>query len=100
MRLSALHREFRHYALAERGLKLHTVRDILAIVARLCSFSETEDVTGLNTPEIRAFLCDGKVEKGWAARTFLLYRQYLKPIFDSSRPSLEIRCPCFAGLRR
>ncbi len=82
MKIPALHREFNHCALAERGLKPQTVRDILTIVGNLCSFSGTEDLTALGTPAIRAFLYHGKIEKGWAARTFRLYRQYLKTFFD------------------
>ncbi len=82
MQIPALHRQFRHYALAERGLRPATVRDILVIVRRLCAFSETDDLRDLTTPAIRAFLHHGKMEKGWATRTFRLYRQYLKTFFD------------------
>jgi site-specific recombinase XerD len=82
MKISSLHREFRRYALAERGLRPRTVGDILAVVHRLASFSDTEEVTALSTPAIRAFLQHGKLEKGWSARTFRLYRQYLKTFFD------------------
>ena len=82
MNITTLHREFKYYALAERGLKPQTVRDILLVAQRLCLFSGTEDLKALSTPAIRAYLYHGKMEKGWAARTFRLYRQYLKTFFD------------------
>ena len=82
MKISSLHREFKHYALAERGLKPATLRDILVVVKRLCAFSRTEDLKALTTPAIRAFLHHGKMELGWAAKTFRLYRQYLKTFFS------------------
>lgn len=82
LKASSLHREFKHYALAERGLKPQTLRDILAILGRLCSFSGTEELVALSTPVIRSFLCHGKLELGWGARTFRLYRQYLKTFFE------------------
>lgn len=82
MNISALHREFKNYALAERGLRPRTLHDILVVVRRLCSFSRTEDLKKLSTATIRAFLYQGKLELGWSARTFRLYRQYLKAFFD------------------
>jgi site-specific recombinase XerD len=81
MKISSLHREFRHYALAERGLQSRTLVDILAVIRRLAGFCGTEDVTALSTPAIRGFLQHGKIEQGWSARTFRLYRQYLKSFY-------------------
>jgi len=82
MNTSALSREFRHYALAERGLKPRTLRDILAIVRRLRAFTGSDDLAVFSTPAIRSFLQHGRMELGWSARTFRLYRQYLKSYFD------------------
>lgn len=82
MRISALHREFRHYALAERGLKPQTTKDILAIVRRLCAHAGTDDTACLGTPVIKAFLYYGRLDLGWVERTYRLYRQYLKTFFD------------------
>lgn len=82
MKISSLHREFKLYALAERGLKARTLADVLAVLRRLSSFSGTEELGALSTASVRAFLQHGKLEKGWSARTFRLYRQYLKTFFD------------------
>lgn len=77
-----LQREFKHYALAERGLKPRTMQDILNVLRRLTAFSGSEHLPDLTTAAIRAFLCHGKLELGWSARTFRLYRQYLKTFFE------------------
>lgn len=82
MKTLALAREFRHYALAERGLKPGTSRDILAIVRRLGAFTGSGNLMAFSTPTVRSFLQHGRIELGWAARTFRLYRQYLKTYFD------------------
>lgn len=82
MKISSLRREFRRYALVERGLKPATLRDILAILGRLCRFTATDRLQELTTPAIKAFLYDGRLELGWGAKTFRLYRQYLKTFFD------------------
>ena len=82
MEISALRREFKHYALAERGLRPRTVRDILAITKRLTSFSGAQNLTAYSTSAIRCFLQNGRMEEGWSARTYRLYRQYLKSFFD------------------
>lgn len=77
-----LQREFKRYALAERGLKPKTMQDILHVLRRLTAFGGSEDLPDLTTAAIRAFLCHGKLELGWSARTFRLYRQYLKTFFE------------------
>lgn len=82
MRISSAHREYRRYALAERGIKPRTLADTLAVLRRLARFCGTENLTTLTTPAIREFLAHGKLELGWSARTFRLYRQYLKGFFD------------------
>ena len=82
MKTSALAREFRLYALSDRGLQPGTVRDVLVIVTRLTAFSRTEDLQKLTTPLIQSFLRHGRIEKGWGIRTFRLYRQYLKTFFQ------------------
>lgn len=82
MKISSLHREFKQYALAERGLKPRTLRDILAVVRRLSTYAGTERISALTTPLIQNFLRHGRLERGWAARTFHLYWQYLKTHFD------------------
>ena len=82
MSLSTLHREFKHFALVVRGLRPATLRDILAVVRRLCRFNGSEELLALTTAAIRTFLHHGRLELGWSARTFRLYRQYLKTFFD------------------
>lgn len=81
MKISSLHREFKQYALAERGLQPRTLRDILAAVRRLTSWAGTEALNALSTSVVQAFLRHGRLERGWAARTFHLNWQYLKTFF-------------------
>lgn len=82
MNVTDLHREFRHYALVERGLSPNTVRDVLAILCRLCTHTGTSDTAALTTPVIKSFLYHGRLDLGWSERTFRLYRQYLKTFFE------------------
>lgn len=82
MKIASLHREFRHYALAERGLRPATLRDILVVIRRLCTFSETDELDLLSTATVRAFLGHGRTELAWSARTYRLYRQYLSTFFS------------------
>lgn len=81
MRLPSLERAFRRYGLVERGLKPQTLHDILIVLRRLCAATGTDDLRALDTSAIRSFLQDGRLELGWSARTFRLYRQYLKTFF-------------------
>ena len=82
LNLTSLRREFRAYALGERGLKPRTTDDILAVLRRLCNFASSQDSSVLATPLIKAFLQHGRLELGWSAKTFRLYRQYLKTYCD------------------
>lgn len=101
MKISSLDREFQRFALAERGLRPNTVRDILSSVRRLCTFSQTEEVEALSMPVVRSFLHHGRLDLGWCEKTVKLYWQYLKTYFDwcvrcqylTSNPVLSIEKP-------
>ncbi len=101
MKISALEREFRQYALLERGINPRTTKDILMSVTRLCRFQRSEDLEVLGTGAIRSYLYHGRLELGWAARTFILHWRYLKLYFDwcikagylSENPVLSIEKP-------
>lgn len=73
---------YRRYALHERGHQPTTVKHTLSIVRKLCAFSETYELTGFNTHTIRSFLQISREENKWSAKTFRIYRQYLKTFFD------------------
>jgi len=101
MKISSLDREFHRFALAERGLKPKTLRDILSSVRRLCVFNQSEELKSLSTSAIRSFLYYGRLDLGWCEKTFKLHWQYLKTYFGwcvssgylSSNPVLPIEKP-------
>jgi len=79
---SAGEREYKNFALNERGIKARTLRDILAAVRKLCKFTKIEEIHHLTTAAIRSFLHHGREEKMWKPRTYRLYWQYIKGFFD------------------
>ena len=78
---SDLTRSYKRYALYEKGHTPNTVTQTLSILKRLMVFAQTDSIQQLTTPVIRDFLQIQREQKGWSAKTFRLYRQYLKTFF-------------------
>lgn len=82
MKVSDLQREFKSYALCERGMQAKSYRSIWKIMIRLCVFAETEELGDLTETVAKGFLYQGRSEKGWTSQTFRHYRQYIKTFFS------------------
>ena len=101
MQLVDLKREFRVFALCERGMRGKTLREIFSILSRLCTFVSSQNMAELNSENITKFLRYGRMERAWSAKTFRIYRQYLKTFFTwcckkgyvSTNPVTSIECP-------
>jgi len=74
--------QYRRYALYEKGHKPYTIKQTISIVKRLTAFFPEHSVDTLTTPIIRDFLLTQREQAGWSAKTFRIYRQYLKTFFD------------------
>lgn len=98
---ASLEQSYRRYALYEKGQRRTTVTQTLRMVRLVCEFARTSEIRSLDTPLIREFLQVERERKGWSAKTFRLYRQYLKTFFDwtvsqrwiKTNPVSEIQSP-------
>lgn len=82
MKISSLHREFKHYALLGKGMTAGVHRSIVYTLRMLCRYAETEEHESLTADTIRAFLYYGRSERQWSPKTYRNYWQYLKIFFD------------------
>lgn len=81
MRVSDVAFGFKRYALHERGMRPRSYRSIMASVAMLCDWADTDEIVQLDHGTVKAFLYWGREERAWEARTFRNHRQYLKSFF-------------------
>lgn len=81
MKVSDVAFGFKRYALHERGMRPKSYRSIMASVAMLCDWADTEDIKRLDHGTVQAFLYWGREERAWEARTFRNHRQYLRSFF-------------------
>lgn len=63
-------------------MRPRTLRDIVRMVHELAQFSKMTQVRDFSTQTVRGFLYHGRSERAWSAKTFHIYRQYLKSFFD------------------
>lgn len=77
-----LQREFKTYAIAERGLRPQTLRETLRVLDRLCAYAASQNLRALTHELVKSFLVDGRLNLGWSPKTFRVYWQYLKTFFD------------------
>ena len=99
--LASLEQSYKRYALYERGHTINTVNQTLRIAKLAFQYSRVSQVEHMNTFLIREWLQTQREEKGWSAKTFRLYRQYLKTFFDwcesqqwiTSNPVIPVRSP-------
>ncbi len=82
MKISDLDRQFKYYALYEKGIKAKTYRSVVSTLKMLSAFAKSENLNDLTSDIIKTFLYYGRVEKGWKAKTFRNHWQYLKIFFD------------------
>ena len=81
MRVRDIQHNFKRYALHERGMRSRSYRSIMASVAMLCEWADTDEIGQLDHGTVKAFLYWGREERAWEARTFRNHRQYLKSFF-------------------
>ncbi|MEL6960407.1 MAG: tyrosine-type recombinase/integrase [Pseudomonadota bacterium] len=81
MKVSDIAFGFKRYALHERGMRPRSYQSIMASVAMLCDWADTDDISRLDHGTVKAFLYWGREERAWEARTFRNHRQYLKSYF-------------------
>ena len=82
MNISDLQREFKRYALMEKGIMPKTYKSIWGSVRQLVDYRKSSDLADMDSDTVRNFLCAGRSEKGWASQTFRNHWQYLKIFFD------------------
>lgn len=82
MKVSDLLPQFKRFALAEKGIKPKTTKEILSIVNLLTESIDNRPLRSIDTNTIREFLYQRKGEKLWSESTFINKRQYLKTFFD------------------
>ena len=100
MRIDDLQREFKRYALMEKGIMPKTYKSIWGSVRQLAIHGKSNELTDLNSSMVRCFLCAGRSEKGWAAQTFRNHWQYLKIFFDWCQRKNYIRAHPVLGIER
>lgn len=82
MKISDLDRQFKYYALYEKGIKAKTYRSVVSSLKMLSNFAKSEELADLKPDIVKTFLYYGRVEKEWKAKTFRNHWQYLKIFFD------------------
>jgi len=82
MKALDLQYEFKHYALAEKGMRRKTFVEIVNLIRRVTEFSGSQELDHRTESAVRGFLQHGMLEKGWEPKTFHVYWQYLKIFFD------------------
>jgi len=82
MNISDLQREFKQYALMEKGIMPKTYKSIWGSVRQLAEYGKSNELTDLDLVTVKGFLYAGRSEKGWASQTFRNHWQYLKIFFD------------------
>jgi site-specific recombinase XerD len=81
MNVSDVTYAYKRYAVHERGMRPMSYRSIMASVAMLSDWADTDDIRRLDHGTAQAFLYWGREERAWEARTFRNHRQYLKSFF-------------------
>jgi len=72
---------YENYARFELEHRSKTITQTLGLITKLCFLADSENLSDLTTDVIRSFLHQGRSERNWSAKTFRLYRQYLKTFF-------------------
>lgn len=78
----SLELSYKNFARYERGHRPATIKQTIDLVRKLLQRAGNENVCDINTAIVRDFLQCGRMERDWSAKTFQLYRQYLKTFFE------------------
>ena len=100
MKTSALHREFKHYALLGKGMTANVFRGVMYSVGMLVSYAKTEEVAHLTQETVRSFLYHGRAERDWAPKTYRNHWQYLKIFFSFCQAQGYIRLNPVEGIEK
>lgn len=82
MHIPDLYQSYKHFALAEKGMKFKSFKSIWASLTMLCNYTGNWDLKSLDTELIRTFFYHGRGERGWSVQTFRNHWLYLKLFFD------------------
>ncbi len=100
MKISDLDRQFKYYALYEKGIKAKTYRSVVSSLTMLLDFAKSEELADLTPVMVKTFLYYGRVEKGWKSKTFRNHWQYLKIFFDWCVKNQFVRLNPVAGIEK
>ncbi len=82
MNFTNLQREFKEYALVQRGIRPASYKVIVSAMQKLTGFASSENISELTTAIVQGYLLKTRQEKAWSPKTFRNIWQCFKTFFD------------------
>ncbi len=100
MKISDLDRQFKYYALYERGMQPKSYKGICSTLMMFCEFTHTEELKNIDSHMIREFLYHGREARGWKSQTFRNHCQNFKSFFDWCRKNRFVDRDLLEGIEK